>query len=178
MKKLISFALSILIILNTFGFNLIVIFLIEETRTENLEIIEAHPETVSEKVIITFSLKYDKPEFINSQEISYQNEMYDVVFKKELKDDTILYCINDKNETKLLTAFRSLNELNDNPASFPDHFAVTLLKNLLKNYLPGPENKTIENFNSLLFYAAGILSIPSVIPEKIYPPPQGLIISC
>ncbi len=178
MKKLISFTLSILIILNTFGFNLIVIFLIEETRTENLEIIEAHPEAVSENAIVTFSLKYDKPEFINSREISYQNKMYDILYKKEFKDDTILYCISDKNETKLRTAFRSLNELNDNPASFPDHFAVTLLKNLLKNYLPGPENKTVENFNSMLFSTAGILSIPSVIPERIYPPPQVLIISC
>jgi hypothetical protein len=178
MKKLISFTLSVLIILNTFGFNLIVILMIQESRTENLEIIEAHPEAISAKNIITFSLKYDKPEFINSREISYKKEMYDVVYKKELKDDTILYCISDKNETKLRTAFRSLNELNDNPASVPDHIALTILKNLLKNYLPGQENKPTGNFNSLLFSMPGILSVPSVIPEKICPPPQLQIISC
>lgn len=178
MKKLISFTLGILIILNTFGFNLIVIFMIQETQKENLEIIEAHPETVSSERFVTFSLKYDKPQYINSREISYNREMFDIVYKKELKDDTILYCISDKNETNLRTAYRSLNALNDNPASVPDHPALTILKNLIKNYLPGSDNKTKENFNSLRFCAAGILSIPSVIPERIYPPPQTRIISC
>lgn len=178
MKKLISLTLSILIVLNTFGFNLVVIFLIQETQKENLEIIDDHPETVSERAIISFSLKFDEPEFINSREISYNNEMYDIIFRQNLKDDTILYCVSDKNETRLRTAFRSINGLNDNPASIPDHISFTILKNLLKNYLPVPDSKTREKFNSLRFFAAGILSVPSVIPERIFPPPQIQIISC
>lgn len=178
MKKLISIGLSLLIVLNTFGFNLIVIFLMQESRSENLEIIEEHPETVAVKNIITFSLKYDNPEFINSGEIRYKHEMYDIMYKMDKEGDTILYCVNDAKESKLHAAFRSINELNDNPASVPDHIAFTILKNLLKNYLPVPGNKLIQNYNTRCFCLAGLHSIPSVIPEKIYPPPQFHIISC
>lgn len=176
MKKLISFILSILIGLNTFGFNLIVIFLIQESRTENLEIIEAHPESIIQKSITAFSLKYDKPDFINSREIRYNNEMFDIIYKKDIQGDAILYCVNDRKETNLHTAFRSLNELNDNPASVPDHLAVTILKNLLKNYLPNPDNNLIENLTALQFHATANLFIPLVIPEKIYPPPKSPVI--
>ncbi len=174
---MISFILSILIVLNTFGFNIIVLCLIQESRTENLEIIEEHPESIAEKNITVFSLKYDKPDFINSREIRHNNEMFDIVYKKDVKDDTILYCVSDRKETRLNSAFRSLNERNDNPASVPDHLAVTILKNLLKHYLPNPENNLVENLSFLQFHLTGNLYIPSVIPEKIYPPPKLLIIN-
>jgi hypothetical protein len=151
--------------------------MIEESRTENLEIIEENPGSISVKNIITFSLKYDKPDFINSREIRYNNEMFDIVYKKDVKGDVILYCVNDKKETRLHTVFRSLNEPNDNPASVPDHLAVTILKNLLKNYLPNPEDNLVEIFASIQFHLYGNLSVPLVIPEKIYPPPQSKIIN-
>ena len=178
MKKLISIGLSLLIVLNTFGFNLIVIFLIQQSRSENLEIIKEHPETVAAKNIITFSLKHDNPEFVNSREIRYNHEMYDIVYKMDKEGDTILYCVNDEKESQLHAAFRSINELNNNPASVPDHIAFTILKNLLKNYLPVPENKLFQSYNARCFCLTDLLSIPSVIPEKVYPPPQIHIISC
>jgi hypothetical protein len=178
MKNLISIGLSLLIALNTFGFNLIVIFLIQESRSENLEIIGEHPETVAAKNIITFSLKHDKPEIIKSKEIRFNHEMYDVVYKMDEEGDTILYCVNDKKESQLHAAFRSINELNGNPASVPDHIAFTIFKNLLKNYLPLPQSNLIQNFNARCFCITDLLSIPSVIPEKVYPPPQFHIISC
>lgn len=178
MKKLISFLLSILIILNTFGFNIIIIFLIQESRTENLEIIEEHPETIARKNLVIFSLKYDKPFLVNSKEIRYENEMYDIISKKNSDDDTLFYCVNDKKENKFHIVFRSLNELSDNPASVPDHLAATILKNLLKNYLPNQDNHLIENFDSRQFCLASPLSVPSVIPESNYPPPRFKIISC
>lgn len=178
MKKLISIILSLLIILNTFGFNIIIIFLIQESRTENFEIIEEHPETIARKNIIIFSLKDDRPVFINPKEIRYGNELYDIVYKKDDGNDTKLYCVNDKEESELHTAFRSLNDLNDSPASVPDHLAVTILKNLLKNYLPNPVSHLIENFNIRQYCLKSFGSVPLVIPERNYPPPQLHIISC
>lgn len=178
MKKLISFILSILIILNTFGFNIIVIFLIQETRTENLEIIEENSDTIAKQNITIISLKYDKPVFVNLKEIRYKNEMYDIVYKKYRGEDTVLYCVNDKKENELHSAFRAINEINDNPVSVPDHFVVTILKNLLKNYLPNKSNIPIENFNFRQFCLNSFLSILKIIPQKIYPPPEYQIISC
>jgi hypothetical protein len=178
MKKLISIILSSLIILNTFGFNIIIFFLIQESRTENLEIIEEHPETIAGKNIIIFSLRDDRPVFINPKEIRYGNELYDIVYKKDNGSDTILYCINDRKENELHTAFRSLNDMNDSPASVPDHLTVNILKNLLKNYLPNPIDHPIKNFNTRQYCLKSFGSVPIVIPEKIYPPPQLHIISC
>lgn len=173
MKKLVSLALSILIILNTFGFNLIVIILIQESRTENLEIIEEHSGSVVGDDIIPISLKYDRPDMINSHEIRFNNEMYDIVYKKQINGDIIFYCLNDEKDTRLHTAFRSLNGLNDNPVPVPDQLAVTILKNLLKNYLPHPENRIVENFDSFRFCSINTMLIPSVIPERNYPPPRA-----
>jgi hypothetical protein len=172
MKKLISFALSLLIILNTFGFNLVVIFLLQHSRAENLEIIEEHPGSVVVDDIIPISLKYDRPDMINSHEIRYNNEMYDIVYKKQINGDIVFYCLNDEKDTRLHTAFRSLNGLNDNPGPVPDQLAVIILKNLLKNYLPHPENCVVENFNPFRFCSIDTMLIPSVIPERNYPPPR------
>ncbi len=172
MKKLVSLSLSFLIILNTFGFNIILIYVLQEYRTENLEVIDEHPETISLDRIVVFSLTKDNPHLLNSREIVYNNEMYDIIYKKISNDDTIFYCLNDNKDTELHTAFCSLNEIRDNPASLPDHLAASVLKNLLKNYLPLPANSLIENYKSLTFNQANNLSVQSIILEKIFPPPN------
>ena len=172
MKKPVSLVLIILIVLNTFGFNLVIMFMIQESRTESLEFLDEQPAAVREDLVV-FSLKYDKPEFVNSREIRYNNAMFDIVYKKNSAGDTILYCINDKKETRFHTAFRSLNDLNDNPGSVPDHFAFTLIKNLLKQYIPNPENNPVVNFSSRQFQSAGNSFIQLIVPEKNYPPPQA-----
>lgn len=145
--------------------------MIQESRTESLEFLDEQPAAVREDLVV-FSLKYDKPEFVNSREIRYNNAMFDIVYKKDSAGDTILYCVNDKKETRFHTAFRSLNDLNDNPESVPDHFSFTLIKNLLKLYLPNPEKDPVENFSQCQFPSAGNSFIKLIVPEKIYPPPQ------
>ncbi len=178
MRKVISSLLSILIILNTFGFNLVVIFLIQESSGENLEILEEHPETITSDKLVAFSLKTDRIRMVNEREISFNKEMYDIVFKKDVGGDTILYCVSDKEDTRLHTVFRSLNDLSENPLSVPDNFVSTILKNLLKNYLPpGGDKGAAEIISEQLFSIIDIIP-QSVIPEKIYPPPQTQIISC
>lgn len=177
MKKLISLSLIFLITLNTFGFNLFFIFAVQTYRTENLEFIDEHQGTISAEKIVIFSLKRNNPHFLNSREIIYNNEMYDIVYKKTSINDTIFYCLNDNKDTKLHTAFSSLNDVGDNPASLPDHLAASVLKNLLKNYLPNPTNHISENYKSLRFYSNDKLSIQSVILKKMFPPPRPQIIS-
>ena len=172
MRKLISSLLSILLILNTFGFNLLVICLIQQSSGENLEILDEHPETIPADKIVAFSLRTDHIRIINDREISCNEEMYDIVFKKNIGDDTIFYCIGDKKDTRYHAVFSSLNDLHENPISVPDNLASTILKNLLKNYLtPGANNGAPEIISEQL-YGIIQLSPQSVIPEKIYPPPQ------
>ncbi len=173
MKKLISFVLCFLIILNTFGFNLILINLIQESKTESLEIIDEHPESITSGRIVVFSLQKDQPEFINSREIRFEHEMYDIVYKKQTVDDTIIYCLPDKKETKIQTVFLSLNEINGNPVSIPDNLSISILKNLLKNYLGISDNSLKVNYTASQFGYINYLRIPEVIAKKISPPPQA-----
>ncbi len=175
---MISSVLSILIILNTFGFNLVVIYMLQHSRAENLEIIETHPETIARDNVVEFSLKNDNLKVINSHEVSCDNEMYDIIFKKDIGDDIILYCVSDKKDTRLHAAFKSLNDLGDNPLSAPDDFVASILKNLLKNYLAPFENDSIVNTGSTELYLYTNLSPQLIIQEKIYPPPQLQIINC
>jgi hypothetical protein len=151
--------------------------MLQENRTENFEVIEEHPETIPSAKIVVFSLKNDNPKFLNSREIIYNNEMYDIIYQKDSGNDTIFYCVNDDRDTKLHTAFRSLNQIKDNPARLPDHFAASVLKNLLKNYLPNPDLHLFENYKFRQFCLLSSISIQPVILEKISPPPQPQIIS-
>ncbi len=177
MRKMISSLLGILIMLNTFGFNLVVIFMLQQSRAENLELIEAHPEAIASDNIVEFSLKNGNLRLINDHEVSCDNEMYDIIFKKDTGDDIILYCVSDKKDTRLHTAFKSLNDLSDNPLSVPDNFVTSILKNLLKNYLPPDGNNNEINTVSAELCLYTIQSVQSVIPEKIYPPPQIQIVN-
>ena len=149
-----------------------------DSSSENLELIEEHPESIAADQIVIFSLKTDKIRVLNSHEISYNNEMYDIILTKNTKDDVILYCISDIKDTRLHTVFRSLNDLSDNPFSTTDNFAITILKNLLKNYLPPDGNRDPLELYSIELSLNKNLNFQSFIPWKIYPPPRTQIINC
>lgn len=149
-----------------------------DSSAENLELIEEHPESISADKMITFSLNTDNIRVLNSHEISYNDEMYDIVLKKYTDDDVILYCISDKKDTKLHTVFRSLNDLSDNPLSTSDNLATTILKNLLKNYLPPDGDHRPHELFSIELSQNQNLNFQSIIPWKIYPPPRTKVINC
>lgn len=177
MKKFIAFGLSFLILLNIFGFDVIFLILLQQNGAGAFQIIDEGPETVPPGKLVVFSLMKDNPQFQNSREILYNNDMFDVVYVKNSGNDRIYYCVMDKKDTKVQTAFRSLNEVKDNPDSTPGQLAASVLKNLVKNYLPVPEVELNENYKSFQFAVINNLPAQSVIPEKISPPPRFQIIS-
>ncbi len=172
MKKIISLGLIFLIFLNTFGFNLVLISLLEINRAENLELIDRHPGSISSDEITILSLKKDNPTMINSREIIYNNEMYDIISKIKSDKDIIFYCVNDKKDTNLHISFCSLNEIKDNPVSSSDHRTADILKNLLKNYLPNVNPKLNDNIQKQKYSLADYISLPSIILSIISPPPE------
>jgi len=172
MKNLISIGLCFLITLNTFGFNLIMVCMLQEHKSESLEIVEEHPESIPSEKIIVFNSLRANTQLINSSEILYNNEMYDIVYKIQSGDEINYYCINDNKDTELHAAFISMNGLKDKPASASGQIATELLKNLLKNYLPHSDLQLTENYNSQQHYIIIKLSVSTVILIKITPPPE------
>lgn len=173
MKKLISIGLSFLIILNTFGFNIILIYMLQEHRTESQEYIDEHPESIPTQEIVVFSLAKDNPNLINAREIIHNNEMYDIICRVKSKDDIRFYCINDKKDTRLHSSFCSLNEIKDNPVSASGHLAVDILKNLLKHYISYPGLQLNESIKKQRFSDVSYISLPTIILSKISPPPEN-----
>ncbi|HSD62759.1 MAG TPA: hypothetical protein VLB50_03140 [Ignavibacteriaceae bacterium] len=173
MKKLISIGLSFLIILNTFGFNIILIYMLQVYRIERLEFIDEHPDSIPPQEFVVFSLSKDNLHLINTHEIIHNNEMYDIICRVKLKDDIIFYCINDKKDTRLHNSFCSFNEIKDNPISASGHLAVDILKNLLKHYLSYPVLQFNENIKKQQFSAVNYISLPIIILSKISPPPEN-----
>lgn len=174
MKKIISFGLGFLLILNTFGFNLIFIYLLQEHKTATLEFIDRHPEAIPVEKIAVFTLMKDNPSIINSREIIYKGEMYDIISSVKSGNDIVFYCINDKKDTKLHSSFCSLNEIKDNPVSASGHLAADILKNLLKNYIPNTDSHPEENVVEQKFSAVDYIFLPVVFLSKISPPPESL----
>jgi hypothetical protein len=172
MKKIISFGLGILLILNTFGFNLILIYQLQEHKTETFEFIDRHPEVIPEEKIVVLSLTKDNPSLINSREIIYEGEMYDIISSVQSGNDITFYCVNDKKDTKLHNSFCSLNEIKDNPVSASGHLAADIIKNLLKNYIPNSNSHPEENLIEQKFSATDYLFLPDVFLSKISPPPE------
>jgi hypothetical protein len=177
MKKIISFILGFLILLNTFGFNMVFIFMLQETKTENFEIIDKHPGSITAEDMIVLNSSRDNIEIVNSREIRFENEMYDIVSKKMVGADCYYYCLRDKKDTKLHIAFSSLNDLNDKASRTPANLANTILKNLLKNYLPFSHTTLIANYKSLQLIVSENFLIPDIIIKPNFPPPQVVIFS-
>jgi heat shock protein HspQ len=69
---------------------------------------------------------------VHEKEFIYEGEFYDIVKKEIKKDSTIYYCVNDKEETKLvenLREYQNKNSEDDKANTNPE------LKNFLKYYL-------------------------------------------
>ncbi len=176
MKKILSIALTCLIILNTFGFNLLIIFMINESSAENLEMIDEKPESIPANAIVVLDQHNNKIEVLNSREIRYENEMYDVVCRESSGSNTYYYCLKDEKETELRTVFSSLNENTNNGSSNPAHRIILTLKNLLKNYLPVNADHLNSYNNINQFHNINSFNLPLIILIPNSPPPEYQII--
>ncbi len=167
MKKIIPVLLIILIALNTFGFNLLLDYLIIKCKYDFS--IERHH--AKEQVTI---LKINDDEAkdlqrVDDDEIRYKGKLYDII--KETKKNNILYikCINDKNEDNLFEILFKINKQDDpNDKSEPLYTKNLLIKNYILN-----ENGMIHfNRKDKRLYIHLISTYNSPLEEIILPPPE------
>ena len=167
MKKIIPLILIILITLNTFGFNLLLDFLIQKCKYDFIN--ERNHDFKRVTLLRLTGDEEKKIQRVDDHEIRYKGKMYDIV--NEIKKDNILYitCINDKSEDNLFGILFKINKQDD-----PNNRAEPLYtKNLLvKNYILN-ENDIIhfqQKDNRLFILRVSTYNSP--LEEIILPPPE------
>ena len=167
MKKSLPLLLIILILLNTFGFNLFLDYMIFQCKRDfSMEKYYPSSEIIVLKIIPD---EINNLQRVGGHEVRYKNKMYDVV--KEVKKNGILfvYCINDKKEDGL---FDILFKINKNDNSSEQSKTLFSNNNLIKNYILNDNQVFHFRYKSdrTLNYPTIIYNSP--LKEIILPPPE------
>ena len=172
MKKIIPVLLIILISLNSFGFNLLLDYLIFQCKRDySTEKYYPSNEIVVLKIIPDENKNLQR---VDDNEIRYKNKMYDIV--KEVKENNVLfiYCISDKKEDGLFDLLFKINK-NDNPKDQSKTLFTNY--NLIKNYILN--DNEISHFQHkierTLYFPCLIYTSP--VKEIILPPPEFSLIT-
>ena len=169
MKKIIPALLIVLIVLNTFGFNLLLDYLILKCKYDFSN--EKHHDL---EQIILLKITDDEAkdlQRVDDNEIRYKGKMYDII--KEAKENNILYinCISDRNEDNLFEILFKINKQDDpDSKSEPLYFKNLLIKNYILN-----ENELIHfQYKGCRIFIFSMSGYNSPFEEIILPPPELL----
>ncbi len=136
MKKLIAAILLLFYTANTFGYLILFYQLRTEIQKEMFSKIENFEvSNCIEKILIKNSDRANKYfHRLNETEFEYLGKKYDIVREIVNFDETIFYCVNDKNEEILEKAFAAVleDDLNNDPKKSQ---SLTHLKNKAKENL-------------------------------------------
>jgi hypothetical protein len=167
MKKNLPVLLISLIFLNTFGFNLLVDYLLFQCKRDfSAEKFYDLDKMIVLKVTGDEKIKLQR---IDEDEIKYEGKMYDIF--KEINRNGVLYiyCINDKKEDRLFELLFKVNK-NDEPAN---QSVPAITKNLIKNYiLAKGENLNLEHELKIIFFNT-TANYNSPIKKIVLPPPES-----
>jgi hypothetical protein len=167
MKKIIPVLLINLIFLNTFGFNLLLDYLIFKCRKD----FSAERIYNSDEIVILKITPNERKnlQVLEDDEVRFKGEMYDVV-KKIIKNNVLyIHAINDKKENRLFEILFKIDKNNDPN----DHSAPVYAKNILiKNYILKETELFYFQFNKERFFTNTLLTYKSPAKDIILPPPE------
>lgn len=168
LNKILPIILIALISLNTFGFTLVLEYLLYSCK---IEFREYAARNLSEEDITVFNLsELDKSKLRRfDDEIKYDGHMYDIVKEETRNNDVYIYCVQDKKEDKLNDIIKEQNSNKKSPNKL-NH----IVKNLTKNYLNPPKvNKVFSE--SIPYNSLESKNYTSHFSEVLPPPPNFLI---
>jgi len=121
--------------------------------------------------------RHDSPfKWMEEDEFRYYGKMYDIVKSEKQGDTNIFYCVNDKNEEKLLARFENyMKHHTDSDLPFQQK-SNHLLSQIIKQAVC--ESKTIQNLPVEIheMLSEYFFSIQTTILNKIFIPPKALSI--
>ena len=166
MKKLLPILLIFLISLNTFGFNLILEYLIYSCKIHFNEHLEKEPGE-NEIVVLKMS-EIEKNKFIrHDDEIKYDGHMYDIIKEEKQNGDVLIFCWGDEEEDNLN---KIINEKNDEQ-NYPTKLNY-ILKNLTKVFINSRKNNSYLVSRNSIYLIHENMNYISCYSEVPYPPPN------
>ena len=134
MKRTLSLFIIVLLLANTFGFELFFAIELNICKKESEKAIFFLAE---KDVLDIIKIKKDEQQKIinvDENEIRYNNNLYDIVKAEETNSEIIYYCYKDVKENNLIRGFREVEKEQKNNRTKKGE-ARFVLKNLVKNYI-------------------------------------------
>ncbi len=176
MKRNISILLLILILLNTSGFSLMFGLLYYSCKLEN-ENPGAMLETGKQKLVLTVK-KSGLADIVrvNDREIKYKGKMYDVI-KEEVRGEVhYIYCVWDKQEDRIVSAYNNFHQSNKAETPYTNDASKLILKNLIKNFIIPSKFAGLQQSSYKNNFAELSNYYQSVIPDIQFPPPKNIVV--
>ncbi len=174
MKKILSAIIILLVLFNTFGFELIFSIALSECKNEAISVIKSLEEENNLKVLHISKKNIKNVIRLNDKEIQINGELFDVFKEEEIGSEVVFYCYHDEKEQRLINDFHRSEKKEQSTTK--ENEARFVLKNLVKNYI-NPEDIIINESNELekiIIFSVPFYNSPelNIIPH----PPQ--LLSC
>ncbi len=169
MKKILPLLLITLIFLNTFGFNLLLDYLLFQCRRD----FSKEKFFESNKIIVLKITSDEKKNLqrVDDNEVRYKDKMYDIIRELEKDGALYIYCISDRKEDWLFEILFKINK-GDDPNEQSEPFYTK--NNLIKNYLFKENDAFFFQFKKERVILHSIATYNSPVMEIILPPPELL----
>ena len=179
MKKLLSYIVLILFIYNLAGYYIVfkgwqngIRKQIRYQIRNDIKLLEIEVLTFSKADLLQNKviLEWEK-----DKEFRFNDNMYDVVSRKETTDSITFVCINDRKEKKLIDQFQAhVNQQQDNAMSKrPNPFKI--LEKLVKDYCS--DQTDLQNYRDgiTIYKPQTIVSLPDTFLDVLSPPPKAIV---
>jgi hypothetical protein len=174
MKKIISIALVLVIMLNSILFGVIYFVLKGELKKDFLSVLNIKDSGLQITSVTSEDIKMNpKIVLLEYGELKIDGEYFDIFKTEQINGKTIYYCISDKNEEHLEIAFN--NFLSSSSKNFASKTTLNLLKLISISGFPVSfnDNSIIPHFKTdsvMTIYGLqdAIVKIPTPPPELLF----------
>jgi hypothetical protein len=140
MKKLLSILFLLVFLFNLAGYYIVFTVLQQSARNEMKAFIKKNPQLDELEKIVISDKEMNSASAIKFQddnnEIVFNDKLYDIVCETRDGENTIFYCINDKNEEQLFAGLNEHIKLNFEENGPLKKQSIELIKNIIKEVLP------------------------------------------
>ncbi len=165
MKKITAILLLFIFLFNIMGYYAVFEIMRRQVRVEMKEKMASSIEKV-EMLEIPDGISAGEFYWVHSREFIYLGKMYDVIKKEKKALSTLIYCIHDQKEERLLAGFQKNLDPNNR-----------LLLSMLSHIIQDVVSQPFYRFTAILTadgygFPQPLFSIPSTFLTPVSPPPE------
>lgn len=176
MRRLLSILLISALLFNIFGYYFTFQIIQQGYKKQFRKHISCSANSENTEILVISDAEirqHNSPfKWMEEDEFRYYGKMYDIVKSEKKGDQNIFYCVNDKNEEKLMARFENYLKHHDG-TDFPFQQQSNRLLNLIIKQAVC-ELKTIQNIPGEIHEMLSVyfFSIQTVVLNRIFIPPK------